>query len=205
MKLYVAARAPNPRRVQFFLAEKGIVVPQVTIDLAARENAGETFLKLNPLGHVPVLELDDGTSISESVAICRYFEALQPEPNLFGRSALEQGLVEMWQRQVEIGLMQPVQFAFRHLHPALAEREVPQVPQWGEANKDKALTFLSRLDRRLAQSAHVALDRFTVADITALVAIDFMRLARLSVPADLVHLARWRAEVSARPAAKAGA
>lgn len=204
MKLYVAPRVPNPRRVQVFLAEKGITIPEVIVDLAARENFGAPFLALNPSGNVPVLQLDDGAIICESVAICRYFEALQPEPNLFGRTPLEQGMVEMWQRQVEIGLLHPVQFAFRHLHPVMAGREIPQVAQWGEANKDKALAFLSQLDQRLANSAYIALERFTIADITALVAIDFMRLARLSVPDELVHLARWRTEVSARPASKAG-
>lgn len=205
MKLYLSARAPNPRRVQFFLAEKGIEVPVEAVDLAGMEHMREPFLTLNPRRKVPVLVLDDGTVIAESVAICRYFEAAQPEPNLFGRTPEEVGLVDMWLRQVEFELWQPIQFAFRHLHPALAEREVPQVKDWGEANKPKALDFLAYLDRQLASRSHVAGDRFTVADIAAIVAIDFMRAARLQVPEDLVHVARWRAEVSARPAAKAGA
>lgn len=205
MLLYLSARSPNPRRVQFFLAEKGIAVPEVTVDIGARENWGEDFRKLNPRRTVPVLVLDDGTAISESIAICRYFEALQPEPNLFGSGAQEVALVEMWQRRVEIELLQAIQFAFRHVHPAMAEREVPQVKEWGEANKAKVLDFLTFLDGELARRAFVALDRFTVADITAIVAIDFMRVARITAPDTLVHLARWRAEVSARPAARAGA
>ena len=205
MKLYLSPRAPNPRRVSFFLAEKGIEVPSVMVDLAKKEHWEDAFVRLNPRRQVPILVLDDGTVITETIAICRYFEAAHSEHNLFGHTPTEQALVEMWQRQVEFDLMVSIQFVFRHLHPALAEREVPQVAEWGEANKDKVLNFLGYLDRRLADSAYIALDRFTVADITALVAIDFMRAARVGVPEDLVHLGRWRALVSARPAAKAGA
>lgn len=205
MLLYLSARSPNPRRVQFFLAEKGITVPEVTVDLGARAHWAEDFRKLSPRRTVPVLVLDDGTAISESIAICRYFEEVQPEPNLFGTGAQEVAVVEMWQRRVEIELMQAVQFAFRHIHPALAERETPQVKEWGEANKAKVLDFLTFLDGELAHRPFVALDRFTVADITALVAIDFMRAARIAMPETLLNLARWRAEVSARPAAHVGA
>ncbi|OYX15443.1 MAG: glutathione S-transferase [Rhizobiales bacterium 32-66-8] len=205
MKLYLSPRAPNPRRVSFFLAEKGIEVPSVMVDLAKKEHWEEAFVRLNPRRQVPILVLDDRTVITETMAICRYFEAAHPTPDLFGRTPTEQARVEMWQRQVEFELMVAVQFVFRHLHPALAEREVPQVAEWGEANKAKVLNFLGYLDRHLADQAYIGLDRFTVADITAVVAIDFMRAARLTVPEDLVHLARWRAEVSARPAAKAGA
>ena len=205
MLLYLSARSPNPRRVQFFLAEKGITVPEVTVDIGARENWGEDFRKLNPRRTVPVLVLEDGTAISESIAICRYFEALHPAPNLFGSDARELAVVEMWQRRVEIELLQAIQFAFRHVHPAMAEREVPQVRDWGEANKAKVLDFLSFLDEELGRRPFVALERFTVADITAIVAIDFMRVARITAPDTLLNLARWRAEVSARPAARAGA
>ncbi len=205
MLLYLSTRSPNPRRVQFFLAEKGVEVPVVMVDLAKMEHMQDDFLALNPRKKLPVLQLESGTVIAESIAICRYFEALHPEPNLFGRTAEEQGLVEMWLRQCEIELMLPIQFAFRHIHPALAEREVPQVKEWGEANKPKALDFLAYLDWRLGDSRYIALDRFTAADIVALVAIDFMRAARIAVPEDHTNIARWRAEVSARPAAKAGA
>ncbi|TCT02417.1 glutathione S-transferase family protein [Aquabacter spiritensis] len=204
MQLYLSTRSPNPRRVQFFLAEKGITVPTVFVDLAKMEHLDGDFLRLNPRKKVPVLVLDDGTAIAESIAICRYFEAAQPTPNLFGATPAEQGLVEMWMRQAEIELMLPVQFAFRHLHPALAEREVPQVKEWGEANKPKVLDFLAYMDARLSGSAFLALDRFTIADIVAIVAVDFMRAARIAVPETLTHVARWRAEVSARPAAAAG-
>lgn len=205
MKLYISDRAPNPRRVQFFLAEKGIEVPTQKVDLAQKEHLKDEFLRLNPRRKVPVLVLDDGTIIAESIAICRYFEALHPEPNLFGAAPKDIALVEMWLRQVELELWLPIQFAFRHLHPALAEREIPQVAQWGEANKPKVLDFLGYLNNRLADSAYIALDRFTIVDLVAVVAIDFMRAARIALPEDLTHIARWRAEVSARPAAKAGA
>lgn len=205
MLLYLSTRSPHPRRVQFFLAEKGIEVPSVMVDLGRKENMEGDFLRLNPRKKVPVLTLPDGTVLAESIAICRYFEALHPEPNLFGRTPPEQGLVEMWVRQSDIELMLPVQFAFRHLHPALAEREVPQVKEWGEANKPKVLDFLNYMDWRLSDSPYLALDRFTVADIVAIVAIDFMRAARIVVPENLTNIARWRTEVSARPAAQIGA
>lgn len=205
MLLYLSARSPNPRRVQFFLAEKGIEVPVEMVDLVAKAHWSEDFRKISPRRTVPVLLLDDGTAVAETIAICRYFEAVQPEPNLFGRDAREIAVVEMWQRRAEIELMQAVQFAFRHVHPALAEREVPQVKDWGEANKAKVLDFLTFLDGELAARPYLAGERFTVADITAIVAIDFMKVARITAPEELVNLARWRAEVSARPAAKAGA
>ncbi len=203
MKLYQSDKAPNPRRVRIFLAEKGIVLPLVPVDLGKMEHRGEAFTRLNPRQRVPTLVLEDGTAIAETIAICRYFEALKPEPNLFGTTPKEQGLVEMWQRFVELDLLFPVMHAFRHLHPAMAEREVPQVKEWGEANKPKALAFLAFLDDQLAERGYIAGERFTVADITALVTIDFMKLARIEVPEEAKHLRRWHTVVSERPSAKA--
>ena len=203
MKLYDAGRAPNPRRVRIFLAEKGITIPLVQVDIGKLEHRGAEFASLNPMQRVPALELDDGTIIAESMAICRYFEELQPEPPLFGVGALQRAMVEMWQRQLELGLFGPVVFAFRHLHPAMKEMEVPQVSAWGEANKPRALDFLRLLDRHLADRAFVCGDAFTVADITGLVAIDFMKLAKIELPADLSHVRRWHAELAARPSARA--
>ncbi|MFG1345435.1 glutathione S-transferase [Xanthobacter autotrophicus DSM 431] len=203
MKLYDAGRAPNPRRVRIFLAEKGITVPLEPVDLAKLEHKGEAFTRVNPRQRVPALELDDGTVICETMAICRYFEALQPEPNLFGRTPLEQAQVEMWQRRVELDLFYPVMMVLRHLNPAMAQMEVPQVPEWGEANKPKVLAFLEYLDLELAERGYVAGDRFTVADITALVAIDFLKVIRAEVPAGHTHLLRWRDVVSQRPSMKA--
>ena len=200
MQLYDGGRAPNPRRVRMFLAEKGIDIPKVPVDLAKMEQAGDAFKALNPLQRVPVLVLDDGTPIAESMAICRYFEALNPEPNLFGRDPKEIALIEMWIRRVELNFYSPVSTVFRHLHPAMAEREVPQIPAWGEANKSKALAFLALLDFELGKRKFVAGDRFTVADIVAAITTDFMRVAKLEVPADMKNIHRWFNEISARPA-----
>ena len=127
-----------------------------------------------------MLELDDGTVLCESVAICRYFEEMHPEPALFGRGALGKAQVEMWQRRMELNLFLPVSQAFRHIHPAMKEWEVPQVPEWGEANKPKALDFLVLLDAELALREFAAGDEFSIADITGLVAIDFMKPARIA-------------------------
>jgi glutathione S-transferase len=202
MKLYDGGRAPNPRRVRIFLAEKGIDVPVETIDLGALEHKSERFTALNPLQRLPVLELDDGTVITESIAICRYFEGLRPEPALFGRGALEEALVEMWNRRVELNLYAAVSAVFRHLHPAMRQME-DQVPAWGEANKPRALEFLKLLDRELKDRLFIVSDHFTIADITGLVSVDFMKPAKLDMPEGLVNLQRWHAQVSARPSARA--
>ncbi|WP_173931833.1 glutathione S-transferase [Chelativorans sp. Marseille-P2723] len=203
MKLYDGGRAPNPRRVRIFLAEKELEIPLVPVDMAAMEHRGEKLSRLNPLQRLPVLELDDGTVITESVAICRYFEELHPEPPLFGVGVREHALVEMWQRRIEFGLYAPVAAAFRHLHPAMKEWEVPQVPEWGEANKPKALEFMRFLDEELTRRPFIAGERFTIADITGLVSVQFMKLAHIEVPAELVHLRRWYENVAARPSASA--
>ncbi|MCT9000107.1 glutathione S-transferase family protein [Chelativorans intermedius] len=203
MKLYDGGRAPNPRRVRVFLAEKGIEVPLQPVDMAAMEHRSEALARLNPLRRLPVLELDDGTVLTESVAICRYFEEIQPEPALFGRGAVGRAQVEMWQRRVEHGLFMTVAAAFRHLHPAMKGWEVPQVPEWGEANKPKAVAFLYFLDSELAQRPFIAGEAFTIADITGLVAIQFMKPARIDMPAELKHLKRWYDAVAARPSAAA--
>jgi glutathione S-transferase len=203
VRLYDGGRAPNPRRVRVFLKEKGISVPIAPVDLAAMEHKSERFSSVNPLQRVPALELDDGTVITESIAICRYFEALQPEPVLFGRGALEIALVAMWQRRIEFHLLGAIQQVFRHLHPGMKDHEVPQVAAWGEANKPRVLEFLAILDLELGHRRFAAGDRFSVADITGLVALDFMRAAKLSVPAEFTHVGRWHAELSARPSAGA--
>ena len=203
MKLYDGGRAPSPRRVRIFLAEKGIEVPIAPVDLGKGEQFGDVYTDLNPLQRVPLLLLDDGTAIAETMAICRYFEAQQPEPNLFGRDAREIALIEMWNRRVEFNLSDAVSSAFRHLHPSMARSEVPQVAAWGEANKAKALAFLALLDRELRTRKYVALDRFTVADISAMCAIDFMKPAKIALPDDFANVRRWHAECAARPSAGA--
>jgi glutathione S-transferase len=203
MKLYDGGRAPNPRRVRVFLAEKGITVPTEQVDLGALQQKGDAFTAINPMQRVPALVLDDGTVITESIAICRYFEALNPDSPLFGRGALNSALVEMWNRRVEFHLFVPVSNIFRHLHPAMKEMESPQVREWGEANKPRALSFLEFLDGELAKRSFVAGDSYSVADITAMIAVDFMRVSKMAVPDALAHLRRWYAAVSERPSSSA--
>jgi glutathione S-transferase len=203
MKILETRAAPNPRRVRIFLAEKGIGVPYEEVDLMKGALKTPQFTELNWFQRVPVLVLDDGTAIAETIAICRYFEETQPEPALFGTGALGRATVEMWQRRIELGLLLCVAQAFRHLHPAMAHLEVPQVAAWGEANKPRALEVLGFMDRELAGRQYVAGDSFSVADITALVAVDFMKPARIQRPPELENLERWHQEVSSRPSAKA--
>jgi glutathione S-transferase len=203
MKLFDGGRAPNPRRVRIFLAEKGIDVSLVPIDMVAMGHKSEEMTGRNPLQRLPVLELDDGTMLSESVAICRYFEELHPEPALFGHGALGKAQVEMWNRRMELTFLAAVAAAFRHVHPAMKDWEVPQVPEWGEINKPKAIEFLHILDKELAGREFIAGNDFSIADITGLVAVDFMKPARITVPEELTNVLRWRATVSARPSAQA--
>lgn len=203
MRLFDGGKAPNPRRVRVFLAEKGISVPLVPIDLTAMEHKGPAITALNPLQRVPILELDDGTVLTESVAICRYFEALHPEPNLFGTGALGQARVEMWQRRLEMSLHGAVAQVFRHLHPAMKAWEVPQVAVWGEANKGRVAQFLDMLEPELAGREFVAGDAFSIADITGMIALDFMKPAGLAVPEDMANVKRWHAALRARPSATA--
>ena len=150
-----------------------------------------------------MLVLDDGTVIAESIAICRYFEALRPDPPLFGAGAKEIAEVEMWNRRCEMNFMFCVASVFRHLHPSMKELEVPQLPEWAEANKPRVAWFLELLDRELATREFIAGDRYSVADITALVTVDFMKPARLAVPESAANVKRWHAAVSARPSAAA--
>jgi glutathione S-transferase len=203
MKLYDSPFAPNPRRVRIFLAEKGIEIPKVFVDLAKMQHKEAAYEAVNPLRCIPALELDDGTVLTESIAICRYFEALHPEPRRFGQGAKDEAMVEMWQRRIEFHLLVPISQVFRHAHPAMKEMEVPQVPAWAESNKPRVTEFLEILDRELKERRFVAGDRYTVADITGLVCVDFMKPAKLAVPESLSNLKRWHAEVSARPSAKA--
>src|SRR3954451_3531883 len=203
MKLYDGGRAPNPRRVKVFLAEKGIKVPTEQVDLGKLAHKGAAYTAVNPLQRVPALELDDGTVLCESIAICRYFEQLQPEPALFGTGAKEMAIVEMWERRIEFHLLAPISHVFRNSHPAMKEMEVPQVPAWAEANKPRVMEFLSLLDRELKDRRFIVGDRYTIADITGLVGVDFMKPAKLAVPDEMTNVKRWHAEVSARPSAKA--
>jgi glutathione S-transferase len=200
MQLHDGGRAPNPRRVRIFFAEKGLPLPElVPVNLASFEQKSEAFLALNPTGQTPVLVLDDGTAISETMAICRYVEALHPEPALFGRSPLEQAMVEMWSRRIEFGLYTAVQAVFRHGHPGMAASENPQVPQWADANRPRVLQNLAMLEAQLKGKAFVCGDSISVADITAGVTVDFLRAAKIALPEDHENIRRWHQALAARP------
>lgn len=202
MKLYDSATAPNPRRVRIFLAEKGLAVPTVQVDLGRSENREPGFLAKNPLGGLPLLELDDGTCIAESVAICRYLELVHPEPPLLGRDAREQALVEMWQRRTELELFAYTTGSFRHGHAFFAGRK-EQVPEYAAFCKREAAARLAWLDGELASRPFVAGPAYTIADVTALCAVDFGRVTGIRIQPDQKHLRRWHEAVSARPSAKA--
>ncbi|KAF2990436.1 glutathione S-transferase [Methylocystis sp. MJC1] len=203
MLLYDTALAPNSKRVRIFLAEKGISIPMRSVDLLALEQKGEDFRRINPMGAVPALALDDGEVLTESVAICRYIEWLHPEPPLLGRDGREQAFVEMWQRRMEFSLFLPVAMVFRHTHPKLAAMQQPQLPDYAASLRPRAIEVMRFLDGELSGRPYVAGDAFTVADITAFVAMGLTKLAGIEVPDDLLHLARWRQDVSARPSAAA--
>jgi len=203
MKLYDCKLAPNPRRTRIFLAEKGISLPTEQIDIAAQQNKTPEYAAINPLQRMPALMLDDGTIITESIAICRYFEMLHPEPPMFGVGPKDSALVEMWNRRAEINFFANVAAVFRHTHPAMKELEVPQVPAWADANRPRVAWFLEMLNGELANREFIAGDRYTVADITMQVAVDFMKPARLVMPEGVANVKRWHAAVSARPSAGA--
>jgi len=202
MKLYDARTAPNPRRVRIFLAEKGMSVPVEQVDIVSAQNRSAEFRAKNAMGTLPVLELDDGTTIAESVAICRYFEELQPEPPLLGTDAKDRALVEMWQRRMEYEVFLPITQLFRNGH-AFFKGRIPQVPEYGEVCRKHAEQRLEWLDGVLADRPFVAGERYTIADITALCAIDFGRVSNIRVTPEQPNLARWHAAVSSRPSAKA--
>jgi len=204
MKLYDTPLAPNPRRVRWFMAEKGIEdIEIVRLSLMDGGHKTADYLKRFGIAHVPALELDDGTTLTESLAICRYLESCFPEPNLFGRTPVEAAVVEMWTRRGELLVAHPFMLGVRHLHPALAALEA-QDAHVGAHSRDQALKALEVLDHRLAQSEWVAGDRFTIADIVTFVGVDFTRLLKLPVPETLVSVHRWMEAMRARPASKAG-
>lgn len=204
MKLYDSKRAPNPRRVRWFLAEKGAKdIEIVQVDVFKGEHKTPEYLARVGLANVPALELDDGTTITESVAICRYLESVYPEPNMFGRDAREIAEIEMWARRTELLVANPLMMAVRHTHPALAALDT-QVPAIAEANAASATRALKLLDRRLGESPFIAAERVTIADILAFTAMDFARMIKFAPPAELTNVARWADEMRARPAASAG-
>ena len=203
MKIYEFTQAPNPRRVRVFLAEKGINnVPFVQVNLATADNTKPEFLKMNPMGRVPVLELDDGTYIAESVAICRYFEEIKPEPRLMGVDPKDKAVVEMWNRRMEFEILSNTAGAFRNTSDFFKGR-IPQVKEYGEICRNAAVKRLEWLDTVLADREFIAGPRYTIADITALIGIDFGRTTGIKIQENQKNLARWHQAVSSRPSAKA--
>jgi glutathione S-transferase len=205
MKLHTSARAPNPRRVLMFMAEKNLTgIELVQVDLAKGEHRSEAFLALNPLGQVPVLELDDGRQLSETRAICTWLEGLQPQPNLMGEGFEERAFIEMMDRRCELQLFLRVANCVRHSHPGLAMLEQPQFGDFGASQGEKVRDSARWLDGVLARQPYVAGERFTIADITAFCALEFARgLMRFRPGAEgMEHLQAWRDRVAERPSAK---
>lgn len=202
MKLYLSDKAPNPDRVKYFLKEKGVfdAIPKAEIAILRLEHKSDDYRVLNPLAQVPALELDDGEALTESRAICTYFEDLYPEPNLMGRDGRERAVIEMWDRRVELGYFFQIAHWFRNSHPAMAELEKPQCAEWAEISSGRAKHMAAFLNERLASSPFVAGDRFTIADITLHVALGFGRLVKYRPWEDLGPLNAWRTRMLERPA-----
>ena len=209
MKFYDCSTAPSPRRVRIFIAEKGIEIPTVQVDLRHGEQLSEAFRSINPRCTVPVLELDDGTRLTDTLAICHYLESQFPEPNLMGRDGREQALVMNWHEQVMTEGFLAGAEALRNLAKGFANRaltgpkNVPQIPELAERGRERLAEFMAVLDDRLARSPYVALDRFTMADIGAYVCVDFAGWIKLDVLGQWPNIRRWHEEVSARPSASA--
>ena len=203
VRLYDQPQAPNPRRVNIFIAEKGIEIAREEVNLIRLEHRGDAYVARAGVPQVPALELSDGTVLVETQPICRYLEALEPEPNLMGAGPLEQAVIEMWQRLVEFGLFAAVGSAFRHTNRHMAELE-EQCADWGVVNMARIDPALAELDRRLAGRDWIAADRPTVADITALVAVDYLRILKRQVPEELGNLRAWHARMRERPSSRVG-
>jgi glutathione S-transferase len=186
-----------------FAAEKGIELTVQDVSLVAREHKSAAHLARNPLGQTPVLVLDDGTALSESVAICRYLEVLHPAPPLFGESALEIGTIEMWTRRVELALGGPVRNFWVNVHPFTAKVVPERFEDFGNANVPHARAAMAVFDAALAKTTFIAGERFSMADIILLTTVDFAGFIGLAIPDTLTNLRRWHGDVSARPSAGA--
>lgn len=203
MKLYEFEPFPNPRRVRMFLAEKGVSIDRVQVNVPEGEHRTDAIRAKNPSATVPFLELDDGSCISECASISRFVEAQHPEPALLGSTPAEQGKVDMWQRRVEDGLLNAILTYFHHATPGLGELELYQNKDWGEKNRQRAADTMRLLDGELAKRSFVAGDNYSIADITALCGVDFCKFVELDIPDDCPNLKRWYEDVSARPSAAA--
>jgi glutathione S-transferase len=203
MKLYNENNpAPNPRRVRMFLAEKGLSIPLVHVPMRQGAHKSAEFVAKNSLGQVPVLELDDGSTLSESIAICRYLEEMHPTPALFGENAWQRAQVEMWTRRIEFGLMSRIGAVWVHTHKFTAQLGT-QYKDFGEASRERGIKSMHWLNDELKDREFIAIDRFTMADIVALTTIDFAAFIGMDMPESLDKLRAWHARVSARPSAAA--
>ena len=210
MKLYSMKQAPNPRRARMFLAEKGIDVPMVEVDIVAGDNFKPDYLAINPRGVVPTLVLDDGTVIDESIAICRYFEELHPEPNLMGRDAKEKAQIESWQRHMEFDGLFSIALVFRNVIPRFAGRAQPgtigrsaQLPHLVERGTLMTKRFMASLEQRLADHDFIAGDRFTIADITGFCALEMAKWVKLFPGEDHPNILRWHGQIAQRSSTQA--
>ena len=209
MKFYDCVTAPSPRRVRIFAAEKGIELPTVQVDLGAGEHFDEAFRALNPTCTVPVLQLDDGTCLYESVAVCRYLEAAYPEPPLMGSDPAEQGLVAMWDHRIEVEGFQAAAEMFRNKARGMKDHALPgpepvaQIAELAARGRLRVGRFFEAMDRQLAEREFVVGSRYTVADVTALVAVDFIHRLKVETPDSCAAVRRWHGAVSARPSASA--
>ena len=203
MKLYDLAASPNTRRVRIFMAEKGLDIPKVQVDLTKNENQSPEYLAKNSLGKMPMLELDDGTCITESATICRYLEELYPDPPLFGRDALERAKVDMWHRRMELEILIPVIAIFVHSNEMWKGR-VPQVPEWAEINRENVKKRFVWLDQELEGREYIATEHYSIADITAQCGILMAKAAAgIRVVPEQDNLTAWWDRVTSRPTARA--
>jgi glutathione S-transferase len=199
MKIWGTRNQGNPVRVAIFLAEKGIDVPFEPVDLFGGAHKTSAYLAKNPVAQVPVLELDDGNCIAETVAICRYFERIHPEPPLMGVGPVGEAVVEMWQRRIEFHFYDAARHAFRHATPFMKVLEPVQIAEWAELNRTKITEALEMMDAQLQQHRFLAGADFTIADITAILPFQILGLLEIQVPDHCPSLARWRDKVFARP------
>ena len=195
--------APNPRRVRIFLAEKGVRVPTTPVSIREGEHKGADYLAINPHGQTPSLALDNGAVLTESVAICRYIEALHPEPPLFGHGALNQAQVDMWTRRVELRLMTPLAMVWAHTHPLTARVVKPQYTEFGESQRPRVVGAMKEFDRALEGREWLDGERYTIADIVLLTTVDFADFVGVKMPEELASLRAWHARATARPSAAA--
>ncbi len=200
MKIYGSPQGGNPVRVAIFCAEKGIEPEYINVDLFGGEHRSEKFRAMNPFSRIPVLETEDGHYISETLAICRYLERLQPEPNLMGRDALEEATIEMWQRRIEFELYAPVQAVLRHSLPHIKALEPVQIKEWAELNRPRIDSALEIVDQHLANQEFLACERFSVADITLLFTTQMLAYIKVDLAGRAPNVARWQSAVMQRPA-----